>query len=66
VVKNVVRALAGGPTCLEISNVALDHAEVRNSIEWGKDFVEIRAMACRVVVDTDNYLAQGEQILKKI
>ncbi len=65
-VKNVVRALAGGPTRLEISNVALHHAEVRISIEWGKDFVEIRAMACRVVVNTDNCLSQGEQILKQI
>jgi hypothetical protein len=60
VVKNVVSALAGGPTRIEISNVTLNHSEVRNSIERGKDFVEICAMPSRVVVDTDNCLPERE------
>jgi CO/xanthine dehydrogenase Mo-binding subunit len=66
VVKNVVRAFAGGPTRLEISNVAFYHAEIRNTAERSKNFVEVCAMASRVVVDTDNCLPESEKFLKEI
>jgi hypothetical protein len=59
VVKNIVRALTCRPTGRKIPNVALHHPEVSDSIEWGKDFVQVCAMASREVVDADNCLAQG-------
>jgi hypothetical protein len=64
--KDIVRSLAGGTTYFEISNVALDHPEIRISFEWGKNFVEICTMASREVVDTYNCLSEGEQFLKEI
>jgi hypothetical protein len=64
--KDIVRALTGGTTYCEISNVALDHPETRISVKRGKDFVEICAMASRVVVDTDNCLPESEKFLKEI
>jgi hypothetical protein len=65
--EHIVGAFAGSAACLEVPDVTFDHSEVRNAVEWiPEHFVQVRAMPSREVVDADNRLTEGEQLLKEI
>jgi hypothetical protein len=65
--QHVVRAFARDPAGFEFADVTFYHPEVRGTLEWAAEYVvEVCAMASREVVDSNNGLAEVEQILKKI
>src|SRR6185503_6470829 len=67
VVEHVVSALASCAAGVEVSDVALDHAEAGTALQIaGEHFVEVGAMAGREVVDTDNSLPQPEKRLEEV
>jgi len=45
-VQNVVSALTCSATCLQIPNVAFDHAELGATFDAAQDIIDVSAMSC--------------------
>jgi hypothetical protein len=66
VVKDIVDAFTGSAADVEVSNIAFDHPETRQRFAASEYFVQIGAVAGGEVVDADNCLSEGEELVKQV